>query len=128
MEEFSSYFLPYKTCKLGAAGHRLRGLARMKIMKIILCYCAQWCCSSCFQKLKAPSSFEVFRFWMDLRRRLKLSQNNVLMSISFCDTFSYFGSKSENFKTRWHFQFLKTRRATSLGAITKYNLHNFHSG
>ena len=42
------HFLPYKTCKLGATGHGPRGLAGMKIMKIILCYCAQWCCSSWF--------------------------------------------------------------------------------
>ena len=100
------HFLPYKTCKLGATGHGPRGLAGMKIMKIILCYCAQWCCSSWFLKLKAPSSFEIFNFLTVTDRRLKIWQNNVLMSTSF----------------------LKLRRATSLGAIIKYNLHNFHSG
>ena len=29
------HFLPYKACKLGATGHGPRGLAGMKIMKII---------------------------------------------------------------------------------------------
>ena len=43
---FFFHFLPYKMCKLGVAGHRPRELAGMKIMKIILCYCAQWCSSS----------------------------------------------------------------------------------
>ena len=33
--------LPYKMCFLAAASHAPRGLARMKIRKIILCYCAQ---------------------------------------------------------------------------------------
>ena len=39
--KFFFHFLPYKTCNLAAASHAPRGLAGMKIMKIILCYCAQ---------------------------------------------------------------------------------------
>ena len=38
--------LPYKKCNLGVASHAPRRLAVMKIRKIILCYCAQWCSSS----------------------------------------------------------------------------------
>ena len=38
--------LPYKKCNLAAASHAPRRLAGMKIRKIILCYCAQWCSSS----------------------------------------------------------------------------------
>ena len=98
MEEIFFYFLPYKTCKLGAAGHGPRGLAGMKIMKLILCYCSQWCCSSYFQKLKAPSSFEIFRFWSGIARRLKVSQNDILMSTLFCESFSLLGISVQNLK------------------------------
>ena len=38
--------LPYKKCNLAAASHAPRRLAGMKIRKIILSYCAQWCSSS----------------------------------------------------------------------------------
>ena len=40
------------------------------------------------QALLAPSSVEILNFWQGIARRLKLSQNNVLMRTSFCQNFS----------------------------------------
>ena len=60
----------------------------MKIMKFILCYCAQWCRRFLSSILLAPSSVEIFNFWSRLAKRLKISLNDVLMSTLFCESFS----------------------------------------
>ena len=61
----------------------------MKIMKFILCYCAQWCRRFLSSILLAPSSVEIFNFWSRLAKRLKISQNDVLMSTLFCEIFNF---------------------------------------
>ena len=61
----------------------------MKIMQLILCYCGQWSANFLWKVLVAPSSFEIFNFLTVRDRRLKSWQNNVLMSASFCQNFSF---------------------------------------
>ena len=92
------HFLPNKMCNSGAARLKCYWSNGMKIMKFIHCYWTQWCSTFISWVLLAPSSVEIFNFWTRRARRLKFSQNDVLMSISCCEKFqppSPCGSKVE---------------------------------
>ena len=87
-EIFFFHFLPNKTCNFWAAQLKCYWLIGMKIMKFIHCYWTQWCATFISWVLLAPSSVEIFNFWTRRAWRLIFSQNDVLMSASFCENFT----------------------------------------
>ena len=87
-----------KMCNFCAASVKCYWIVGMKIMKFICCYWTQWCPLKKFQVLLAPSSVVFFNFWHRIAWRLKISQNNVVMSILFCEFFSLLGGLCQKLK------------------------------